>query len=453
MDSPGSRPCGGARVAPPADGLVLYRSARSSQRSVQSSESNELPASQPASPKPAGCPEKEQTRRSKYRAPSVGIGCSDGICESTTRACIRGYDAEDTPARTARLKKPKHIPLSWIGGTTSRTPMSIVWRTMSRSRVGAGFKLDQWGRFHDLEGNETDLAYQCVATLRKHYGQYQGPGEGEPLGTPSTIRLPHTKGTTPDRDTTPTESELAGSDHGDSGQEEGEVTQAEGDEPVSFTQMKSRDMDSGSKDTTPGRDSWRRARGRETVMLTTPRPRGRGKRRMERGGGSTKRPRMESSSSERRDASRESRSGGARDRPGRGGRRAARPLMPPHRPPPPSTSPRRSPRLSQSSAARDLRNLPLSAKTDRRTAHSRLVNGDEHGLGPSRSPRSSSDHGRSGQGQRSRSREPTPPQLMNFSIDDFTVVSHTTDSFTFTSTTLSFQDGCELPWERNPRPI
>ena len=137
--------------------------------------------------------------------------------------------------------------------------------------------------------------------------------------------------------------------------------------------------------------------------------------------------------SERRDESEESRSGGAWDRPGRGGKQAARPMTPPHRPPPPSTSPPRSPRLSQSSAARDLRNLPLSAKTDRRTAHSRSVSGDEHGRGPSRSSRSSSDHGRSDQGRRSGSREPTPPQLMNFSLDDFTVVSHTTDSFTFTS--------------------
>ena len=72
-------------------------------------------------------------------------------------------------------------------------------------------------------------------------------------------------------------------------------------------------------------------------------------------------------------------------------------------------------------------------KSDRRTAHSRLVSGDEHGRGPSRSSRGSSDHGRSSQGRRSRSREPTPPQLINFNIDDFTVVSHTTDSFTFTS--------------------
>ena len=108
-------------------------------------------------------------------------------------------------------------------------------------------------------------------------------------------------------------------------------------------------------------------------------------------------------------------------------------MTPPHHPQPPSISPRRSPRLTQSSAARDLRNLPLAAKTDRRTAYSRSASGDEHGRGPSRSSRSSSGHGRSSQGQRSRSTEPTPPQLMNFSIDDFIVVSHTTDSFTFTS--------------------
>ena len=196
--------------------------------------------------------------------------------------------------------------------------------------------------------------------------------------------------------------------------------------------MRSKDLDSGSDDTTTGRDSWRSARGKETVVLTTPRPRGRGKRQSDRGGGIAKRPRMESSSSERRDESEESRSGGTWDRPGRGGRRVARPSTPPHRSPPSSISPRRSPWLT-TSAVRDLRNLPLAAKSDRRTAHSQSVSGDEHGRGPSRSSLSSSDHGQLSQGRRSRSREPKPPQLMNFSIDDFTVVSHTTDSFTFTS--------------------
>ena len=302
----------------------------------------------------------------------------------------------------------------------------------------ACFMLDRWERFHDIEGDETDRAYLRIATLRKHYGQYQGQEEGESPGPPSTIRLPHTKGTTPDRDAIPTESERAGSKQGGSGQEEGEIPQTEGDEPGSFTRMRSKDSDSGSDDTTTGRDSWRTAWGKETVVLTTPRPRSRGKRRPDRGGGIAKRPRMESSSSERRDESEESRSGGTRDRPGRGGRRAAGPSTPPHCPLPPSISPRRSPQLTKS-AVRDLRSLPLTAKSDRRTAHSRSVSGHEHGLGPSRSSRSSSDNGRSSQGRRSRSREPTPPQLMNFSIDDFTVVSHTTDSFTFTSAHPFFQ--------------
>ena len=111
-----------------------------------------------------------------------------------------------------------------------------------REEYAAGFKLDRWGRYHELEGNETDRAYQRVVTLRKHYGRYQGPGEGEPPGPLSIIRLPHTKGITltgtPHR-----ESELAGSERGESGQEEKEVTQAEGDEPGSFTQMKLRDTD------------------------------------------------------------------------------------------------------------------------------------------------------------------------------------------------------------------
>ena len=168
---------------------------------------------------------------------------------------------------------------------------------LDQEEYAAGFKLDRWERFHHIKGDETDRAYLQIATLRKHYGRYQGQVWGEPPGPLSTIRLPHIKGTTPDRDVTPTESEFAGSEQKGSGQEEGEVTQTEGDEPGSFTQMRSKDSDSGSDDTTTGRDSWRSARDQETVVLSTPRPRGRGKRRPERGGGDAKRPRMESSSS------------------------------------------------------------------------------------------------------------------------------------------------------------
>ena len=198
-------------MALPTDGLVLYRNANISQRSVQSSESNELPARQPAHSK-----DSRMSGRGSY---------------------------------------------------------------------------------------QRDLAYQRVRTLRKQYGRYQGPSEGQPQGPPSTIRLPHTKGTTPDKDITPTESELAGRERGESGPEEGEVQQGEGDDSGSFTQMRSRDTDTESEDTTLGRESWRSARGREAVLLTTPRTRGRGKRRMDRGGGAAKRPRMESSSSDHRDES------------------------------------------------------------------------------------------------------------------------------------------------------
>ena len=104
---------------------------------------------------------------------------------------------------------------------------------------------------------------------------------------------------------------------------------------------------------------------------------------------------------------------------------ASGPPDPVHRRAGPSL-PRRSPRLTKS-AVQGLRSLPLTTKGGRRTAHSRSVSGDERGQGPSRSSLSSSDHGRSSRGRRSQSREPTPPQLRNFDVGDFTVVSHTTD--------------------------
>ena len=43
MDSPGCRPSGSASVAPPTDGLVLYRDANSSPSSGQSSKSEGCP--------------------------------------------------------------------------------------------------------------------------------------------------------------------------------------------------------------------------------------------------------------------------------------------------------------------------------------------------------------------------------------------------------------------------
>ena len=155
---------------------------------------------------------------------------------------------------------------------------------------------------------------------------------------------------------------------------------------------------------------------------------------MDRGGGATKRSKIESLASDLRDESEESRSrsGCTQGRPGRGGQEAARPMTPPRRPPPPSTNPRRSPRLSRPGLTKDFRRLPFSAKSDTRwTAHSRSASEDERGRHASRSSRSSSDQGWSGQARRSR--EPTPPQFPNFNIDDFTVVLHTSSSSLFTS--------------------
>ena len=148
---------------------------------------------------------------------------------------------------------------------------------LMRAEYATGFKLDGWGRLHELDGSDTDQAYRCVKTLQERYGQYQGQVEGQPPGTLSTIRLPHIKGSTPKKDTTPTESEPAGSEHGGSGLEEGEA-QEEGEDPESFTGIRSRETDTESKDATPEQESWRSALGRETVLLTTHCLRGRGKR-------------------------------------------------------------------------------------------------------------------------------------------------------------------------------
>ena len=213
---------------------------------------------------------------------------------------------------------------------------------LDQEEYAAGFKLDQWERFHDIKGDETDRAYLRIATLRKHYGRYKGQVQGEPPGPPSSIRLLHIKGTTPDREVTPTESEWAGSEQEGSGQEEGEITQTEGDEPGSFTQMRSKDSDSGSDDATTGRDSWRSARDRETVVLSTPLGVGVNAGRTE----------EEALRSDRGWSRRRRIVGTGRRSPdpaaGRGSRRAAGPSTPPHRPPPLSVSPRRSPRLTKS---------------------------------------------------------------------------------------------------------
>ena len=150
--------------------------------------------------------------------------------------------------------------------------LSDTHHTCIEDEYAAGFKLDEWGQLHELDGIETDQAYRRVKALREQYGRYQGQVEGQPPGPLSTIRLPHIKGSTPDKDTTLTESEPTGSERGGSGLEEGEA-QEEGADPESFTRIRSRETDTESEDTPPRRESWRSTRGRETVLLTTPHPR------------------------------------------------------------------------------------------------------------------------------------------------------------------------------------
>ena len=53
----------------------------------------EQTSSQPASLRPAGCPQRERTRRKKYRAPSAGVGCSN-----TTDGRDRSFARTSPPA-------------------------------------------------------------------------------------------------------------------------------------------------------------------------------------------------------------------------------------------------------------------------------------------------------------------------------------------------------------------
>ena len=91
----------------------------------------------------------------------------------------------------------------------------------------AGLMLDQWFRFHKIPRDEDDATYQQIVQLRRAFGNDGKDvmeGNPVPLAEPSLIRLPHAKGTMPDREKLPTESELAESDYNfDESEEEGEV--------------------------------------------------------------------------------------------------------------------------------------------------------------------------------------------------------------------------------------
>ena len=98
---------------------------------------------------------------------------------------------------------------------------------------------------------------------------------------PLLIRLPHTKGSTPDREKPPTESELSESDYVfEESEEEGEVRE-EGDGD-GFTGLSAQRSDSESETEYRGREEWHGSSKAEAKVwrkeLSTSHPMGRGKR-------------------------------------------------------------------------------------------------------------------------------------------------------------------------------
>ena len=123
----------------------------------------------------------------------------------------------------------------------------------------AGLMLDKWFRFHEITWDEDNATYQRVVQLSRAYGSYQKEEKDViednpvPPAKPSLIHLPHTKGSTPDREKPPTESELAESDYGfDESEEEGEVRdEGDGD---GFTGLWSQRSNSESETEYRGRE-------------------------------------------------------------------------------------------------------------------------------------------------------------------------------------------------------
>ena len=219
MDSPGSRPAEGHRWRRRRTDwyYIAGRGAHGSQF-IRASRTNCQPAESRGMTGKGGKPAGADT------VPTVRTACP----------ATKHEKAPEEPARRGTATKAR-LPFLFAGGAQDvlhlpglEEPSTHDSRSVFRGRrpVGpeeyaAGFKLDRWERFHHIEGDEDDRAYQRIATLRKHYGPYQGGVKGEPPGAPSTIRIPHTKGTTPDREVVPAESEFAGSDQ--DGSDQGKV--------------------------------------------------------------------------------------------------------------------------------------------------------------------------------------------------------------------------------------
>ena len=200
---------------------------------------------------------------------------------SPRRRSRRGLNTQKDKARAGRrvgrsADKPKTYStfLDWRNHLSKTHPTCIRdGDPLLCAKYAAGFKLEDWGRFHNLDGNDTD-SYQHVVGIRGRYGRYgryQGQVEGQPPGPPSTFRLHHIKGSTPDKDTTLTESERAGSECGGSDLEESREALEEGEVQEDYTSIRSRETDTESDDATLGRESRKTACLREVAVPSTPR--------------------------------------------------------------------------------------------------------------------------------------------------------------------------------------
>ena len=90
------------------------------------------------SPKPAGCPEKELTPRSKCPAPSAGSGCSDSICETRAEHAAGGT----TPETRLPILLGRHCS-SFRRGLKEEQPHSVARPTSDQDGDGEGAEPEQ----------------------------------------------------------------------------------------------------------------------------------------------------------------------------------------------------------------------------------------------------------------------------------------------------------------------
>ena len=147
-------------MAPPTDRLVLYRDSTSSPGSVQLSDSNELPASQPAHFR-----EKDvRTSNQRGQVPCPKFG------SRVQRRYLRRHDKNMHQGGRRWI----HFCPYCSGDKVKMYSTFVDWRNhpsdthhtrmeegdpLLQAEYAAGFKLDGWGRLHELDGSDTKLVY------------------------------------------------------------------------------------------------------------------------------------------------------------------------------------------------------------------------------------------------------------------------------------------------------